>query len=81
MDWDIQRLIIYKNIDLILLIPQHGLWGGQFGEVHQFKNGKIIRHTSVINNVKVRSIKDKKGITLHNFRDWVKFQHYADKNL
>ena len=55
--------------------------GGQFGEVHQFKSGKIIRHTSVINNVKVRSIKDKKGITLHNFREWVKFQHYADKNL
>ena len=55
--------------------------GGQFGEVHQFKNGKIIRHTSVINNVKVRSIKDKKGITLHNFREWLKFQHYADKNL
>lgn len=55
--------------------------GGQFGEVHQFKNGKIIRHTSVINNVKVRSIKDKKGITLHNFKEWLKFQHYADKNL
>lgn len=55
--------------------------GGQFGEVHQFKSGKIIRHTSVVNNVKVRSIKDKKGITLHNFREWVKFQHYADKNL
>ena len=55
--------------------------GGQFGELHQFKNGKIIRHTSVINNVKVRSIKDKKGITLHNFKEWLKFQHYADKYL
>ena len=80
MGWDIQELIIFKNIGLILLTPQHGLWG-QFGEVHQFKSGKIIRHTSVINNVKVRSIKDKKGITLHNFKEWLKFQHYADKNL
>lgn len=55
--------------------------GGQFGEAHQFKNGKIIRHTSVINNIKVRNIKDKKGITLHNFKEWLKFQHYADKYL
>ena len=79
--WDIQGLIIYKNIDSIPLIPQHGLWGGRFGEASKFENGNIKRLSFRDNGVKYKMVRDKEALTLYNFKEWLKFQHYADKNL
>lgn len=52
--------------------------GSRFGQVQVFKHGTIEKHASVIGGVKVRNIKDLRSIDWMNFREWVKFQHYAD---
>lgn len=55
--------------------------GGRFGVVMQFEKGTIKKHNSVINGKKERSIKDIKFVTLHNLKEWMKFQRFADKYL
>lgn len=55
--------------------------GGKFGQIMEFKNGTIVKHSSIINGKKVRNIKNKQDIALFNFREWVKYQYYADINL
>lgn len=55
------------------------LMSQRFGQVQEFKNGTIIKHNSVENGVKKRSIIDQKSVLLHDFKEWVKYQKYADK--
>ena len=55
--------------------------GSRYGQVMKFENGTITKIASVVGGVKVRNIKDTKNINVHNFREWMKYQHYAEKNL
>jgi hypothetical protein len=55
--------------------------GNRFGQVMEYKNGRIIKHNSVSGGNKFRRIKDISAIALHNFNEWIKYQRYADNNL
>lgn len=55
--------------------------GSRFGQLMEFKNGTIVKHNSVQGGVKIRSIKDTKACSYHNFTEWLKYQRYADNNL
>lgn len=55
--------------------------GGRFGEASKFKNGSIKRLSFRDKGVKYKMVRDKEALTLYNFKEWLKFQHYADKNL
>lgn len=54
---------------------------GRFGELHQFCDGKIIRHGSVNKFGKYRSLKTPQNVALHNFCEWGKFNQYAELYL
>lgn len=81
MDWDIQKLIIYENIDLIPIDSTTWTVGERFGEASKFENGSIKRLSFRDKGVKYKMARDKEALTLYNFKEWLKFQHYADKNL
>jgi hypothetical protein len=52
--------------------------GGKYGGgIDIFKNNKIIKLTKSDNT----RIKDRPRLHLYNFKEWVKFQKYAEKNL
>lgn len=54
---------------------------GRFGEIHRF-NGKFIeRITSIEKGQKIRNLKNPSTAAIHNFKEWLKFQDYARKNL
>lgn len=56
--------------------------GSRYGDIMEFKNGTIIRHSSnPLSNhgVRTRKIKDVNKANIHNFKEWVKFQRYAVK--
>ena len=55
--------------------------GGRFGEASKFENGSIKRLSFRDKGVKYKMVRDKEALTLYNFKEWLKFQHYADKNL
>lgn len=55
--------------------------GSRYGQAMVFRHGTIEKVASVVGGVKIRNIKDAKNINYHNFREWLKFQRYADKNL
>lgn len=55
--------------------------GSRYGEAMVFKNGTIVKQNSVAGGVKIRSLKKDINISLHNFKEWMKFQKYADTNL
>lgn len=55
--------------------------GARFGALTVYRNGWIKKIASVESGVKVRSLKDTKEANWFNFREWVKFQHYAEENL
>lgn len=50
--------------------------GGRFGQLHEFKNGKIVSHKP-----KDKRADDYKKIDAHNLKQWIKFQQYADAYL
>ena len=50
--------------------------GGRFGSLHIF-NGKYIESKTFKN----KRAKDYKQIDIHNLKEWIKFQEYADKYL
>ena len=47
----------------------------------QFEKTRMVRYQSVVNNKKIRKIKNINEVTLHNFYEWLKFQQYAKKHL
>ena len=53
----------------------------KYGEVMQFEKTRMVRYQSVVNNKKIRKIKNINEVTLHNFYEWLKFQQYAKKHL
>ena len=55
--------------------------GSRYGVICQYVNGSIKKHVSVLGGVKTRNITDPKGCNLINFREWVKFQKWAEKNI
>lgn len=55
--------------------------GERFGEASKFENGSIKRLSFRDKGVKYKMVRDKEALTLYNFKEWLKFQHYADKNL
>lgn len=55
--------------------------GSRYGEAMVFVNGTIEKVGSVKGGVKLRSLKKDVNISLHNFKEWMKFQKYADKYL
>lgn len=55
--------------------------GGRFGEASKFENGKMVRLSFREKGTKYKMVRDKEALTLHNFKEWLKFQHYADKYL
>ena len=55
--------------------------GSRYGQAMKFERGTIVKIASVVGGVKVRNIKDTQTINLHNFKEWMKFQQYADRNL
>lgn len=52
------------------------LAGGRYGQLHFFKNGRI-----EIFRKQGKRAKDYKQIDDHNFKEWCKFQKYADEYL
>lgn len=52
--------------------------GQRFGQIMEYKDGRIIKHNSVQGGVKTRSIKDPRAVSLHNFKEWVKLSKYAE---
>ena len=50
--------------------------GGRFGQLHIFKNNSIV-------SIKPKNVraKDYRQIDLNNYKEWIKFVNYADKNL
>lgn len=55
--------------------------GTRFGQIHIFENGSIKKYNSVENGKKIRNIKDAKNSNIINFKEWNKFQKYADKKF
>lgn len=55
--------------------------GSRFGQVCVFRDGTIKKIASIEKGQKVRSIRRDVNISLFNFREWLKFQQYADKFL
>lgn len=55
--------------------------GGRFGEVSKFENDTIKRLSFREKGIKYKMVRDKEALTLLNFKEWLKFQHYADKYL
>ena len=53
--------------------------GARFGQLCFFKDGKIIKESSIIRGIKTRNIKNVKGANLHNFLEWVKFSQYLER--
>lgn len=54
--------------------------GGKLGEVHYFNNG-IVKERSVINQQKIREIKNEDEVALFNLLEWVKYSKYAELYL
>lgn len=52
--------------------------GSRFGELSVFTKGRIVRHCSVRNGVKLRRLKNVYDSDVHNFNEWVKFSKYAE---
>ena len=50
--------------------------GNRFGIYYLFINGEVVRQ-----KIKNKRVKNGKGLNLHNFKEWVKFQKYALKNM
>ena len=55
--------------------------GTRIGAAMIFDKGRIIRKDSIIGAKKIRSIREDIDINLHNFKEWIKFQKYADNYL
>lgn len=53
------------------------LSGGRFGQLHQFKDGKMIQ----IKRPDDTRSKSARYINTHNLNEWIKFQKYAEVNL
>lgn len=53
------------------------LSGNRFGSVYQFSGKTMIKH----DKKEGQRLKDQKSVALYNFREWVKFQQYAERHL
>lgn len=49
-----------------------------YGEIFVFEKNRMVRHRSVENGQKVKKIKNIESATLFNFKNWIKYQRYAN---
>lgn len=54
--------------------------GNRFGIVYEFNGETMVRHMRK-DKGKTFRIADARGVALHNFSEWIKFQKYAETNL
>lgn len=57
------------------------LCGSRFGQLHYFANRVIEKINSVNAGKRLRKLKNPREADLHNFSEWVKYQHFAISNL
>ncbi len=65
-----------KNIHFYSVDSTSYASGTRFGTYYLFKHGEITQQ-----KITNKRVKDGKNLNLHNFKEWVKFQKYAIKNL